>query len=50
MNQALTSGTSQARRVRPLRRLKGRGAQTSAMPAAVFSAAGGTGGSNKAHA
>lgn len=33
----LTSGTSQARRMRPLRRLKGRGAQSSEMPAAVVS-------------
>ena len=33
----LTSGTSTARRVRPERRLKGRGAHSSAMPAAVMS-------------
>lgn len=37
MNQLLTSGTSTARRVRPLRWLKGAGAHISAMPLAVVS-------------
>lgn len=39
MNHWFTSGTSQARRVRPDRRLKGRGAHSSEMPEAVVSAA-----------
>lgn len=38
-NQELTSGTSQARRVRPERWLKGLGAHSSETPAAVVSAA-----------